>query len=282
MSSVFELYSAQTAQVATNVLLPPIVKYLAERKTAGPVTVEELVGVLRLPAPTTPAPMQFLGGGGAAAAAVATSSRTRKVQSVDGSGCKYIMTRGVNKDKPCGAAVKPGEIFCTACKKKKNNKGVSSSISSGSSGVGNIPNPFAPIASQPVEQPSLDCTPHTMSDGSSVLKAKVSNIPDHVILTQKADGSVCVHGRLTPDNKCTPLAEEHKAILRTMGLNDFQDQSFSKMVTAAAPGGPATGVSSVLLPSSLTQAIQTPQGTQAVAAPMIPVVPPIPGLTQAK
>ena len=54
------------------------------------------------------------------------------------------------------------------------------------------------------------------------------------------------------------------------------------MVTAAAPGGPATGVSSVLLPSSLTQAIQTPQGTQAVAAPMIPVVPPIPGLTQAK
>jgi hypothetical protein len=184
------------------------------------------------------------------------------------------MTRGVRKDQQCGAAVKPGEMFCTQCKKKKHKSGGSGLAAAGSvfGNISNIPNPFDSAEPQAQEQQGLDCLKHILADGTEVLKAKINGSNDFAILTQGAD-DVIVHGRLTADNKCEALSDAQKVILSGMGLTTFRDGALNKPVNA--PGGP--GIASAAAPAA--NGVQMPSILSQVTAPVIPLIPAVPPVT---
>lgn len=288
-------------------ILGPIVQHLTGK--GYQVTLEELAGVLQLPAnraPVMPAPavptMAFGGAVPPMAAAVApTNSRknTATATPVVGRTCMYQFKRGENKGKYCGKATSPGVEFCNACLKARKGltAGGAGTVPGIAPGTGAIPgmagvppgyaNPTVPAAA-PAQGGQLSVVPYDEAKG-------LFREPNHgFIVYQVSPGVIAVLGRLIEaENRIVNLTDQEKITAQNIGLviNDTQQPA-----AAAVPAIPAVPVAAVpAVPAAVPQIptavihpgpIHTGQPTLPTITPLaIPAgtptgVPQIPGIPQ--
>lgn len=110
MTSIEAINAKLTSSVSPMLmgwLFPEVCKLSA--KVGKPLTIEDLCAhFVVAQAPSTNVTLELKG------------SEVKSANPVKG--CQYKMSRGARKGEPCGATVKPGEMLCTTCKKKKGDK----------------------------------------------------------------------------------------------------------------------------------------------------------------
>lgn len=224
-------------------VLGPIVQHLVNKGVQ--VSVEELAGVLQLPAtrgftpaPPNPAtvPAMAFGGGipitGAvppmAAAVAPTNSRKTSATNapVRGRTCMYQFKRGEHKGEYCGKPVAPGSEFCGPCMKTRKNlaKEVAGGAPPGTApGMGAIPGMagFPPGYAPPVPATAAAPAGGQLSVNEYDTSRGLFIEPAHnFIVTQVRPGVVVVVGHLSEaENKIVPLTSQQQAIALSIGLN---------------------------------------------------------------
>jgi hypothetical protein len=269
-------------------VLGPVVQHLNNRGVS--VTVEELSGVLQLPAArssvspvnsTSSVPSMAFGGGAvppmAAAVVPTTSARKNTATStpVAGRTCMYQFKRGGNKGQYCGKATAAGSDFCNSCVKSRKNlqKEMAAGGMPGAApfqgaipGMAGLPPGYgAPLpASTPAQGGQLSVVEFDEERG-------LFREPTHNFIIRQIDtGVVVVIGRLTePDNRIVPLNAQEEATARLIGLVIGENATEVPVPVSYQPMAPVPmaipppPVASVPFGSSTTPMIPS-------ATPMIP------------
>lgn len=236
----FEQYTTYTTSAMAQTILPAIAAYFTEKYKVL-CTVDELIAALRVP---TSVQAQV-----ASVAATASKPKAAKAANGKGGGCQYRLTRGERKDQTCDANVKPGETYCTTCKKKKSVGGAGAKAASKS--VGNVPG--TPNFGTPQAPPANDKVNAEQWKGEDAEFKDLLFIPLYQILVRQEPAITC-YGRVV-NNKRVPLDEATTKTVMSLGIP----------IAECAKYQPQAMVNQTIL----TQAAQT--------APVIPVV--IAGIT---
>lgn len=269
-------------------ILAPIVQHLVGK--GYQVSLEELAGVLQLPATRAPAtpvipgpavPIMAFGGAvppmAAAVAPTTARKNTATATPVAGRTCMYQFKRGENKGKYCGKATGPGMDFCNAC--VKSRKGLATTGAAGAvpgiapgtgaiPGMAGVPQGYAaPVAgAAPAQGGALSVVPYDEARG-------LFREPNHgFIVYQVSPGVIAVVGRLIEaENRIVGLTEPEKLTAQNIGLVLAETQQAAAPV-AAVPAIPVAAVPTV--PVAAVPAIPA----VPAAVPQIPTAVIQPGL----
>lgn len=283
-------------------ILTPIVQHLTGKGVQC--SLEELAGVLQLPAARAPAmpgpaiPAMAFGGAVPAMAAAVAPTAARKNTATDnpvaGRTCIYQYKRGQSKGKFCGKAVAAGSDFCNTCLKQRKNlhkeaPGAAPGAAPGMGipGMAGLPpgyNPpiaaAAPTATAPARPGELSVAPFDPERGLF----KEPN--HHFIVCQVSPGVVAVIGRHDEaENRIVPLTDQEKATAQQYGL--ILAENNQAIAPAPAPSPiPAVAAQIVqavpAIPTGPALPVIPPLATADVggAIPQLPAIPQIPGIPQ--
>lgn len=270
-------------------ILGPIVQHLTTKGVQ--VSVEELAGVLQLPAraatahvlpPAAPA-MAFGGAVPAMAPAVAPTNRktAATIAPVAGRTCMYQFKRGENKGKFCGKGTAPGNEFCNSCLKTRKNiaKDMAAGTIPGAApamgaipGMAGLPPGYStPVVAAPAQNGQLTVVPYDEARGLFLE-------PTHkFIVTQINPGVIAVLGLLREEtNEIVALTAHEQAVARSIGLvldSNPAPTTPSPVPTAPAPGTPSPVPAIPTVPTVVPAAIPAiPTGVPAIptGVPTIP------------
>jgi len=259
-------------------ILAPIVQHLVGK--GYQVTMEELVGVLQLPAtraPSTPVmpapavPSMAFGAVPQMTAAVAPTTAARKTTAtatpVQGRTCVYQFKRGEHKGKYCGKATSPGEDHCKGCQKSRKlgptvGTGVVPGVAPGTGAIPSMAGVPAGYAT-PVNAASSSSAPQ--GGQLSVLpyddERGLYREPNHnFIVCERGPGVIAVVGRLIEaENRIVALTDQEKVTAQNIGLvlTDAQQAPPVTAVTAAPAAIPAVVPSIPTAVPSIPAAIPT-------------------------
>ena len=284
-------YANSCAEYLRTFVIGPIVQHLGSKGIQ--VTVEELSGVLQLPAarsPAMPAPaVPGMGFGGPvphmAAAVAPTSGRKTTATStpIPGRNCMYQFKRGENKGKYCGKDTAPGMDYCNAC--LKSRKGLSATahgampgVAPGAGAIPGVPPGYsapAPAAQAQAQGGSLSVVPYDESRG-------LFREPNHgFIVYQVSPGVIAVIGRLIEsENRLVPLTEQEKVTAQAIGLV-LADTPASAPSAAPAPAAayapaPAAPAPAAAYAPAPPAPATVPSAVPSAPAPVHSAVPQIP------
>lgn len=261
-------------------IFPTIVEYLPRRHNPHvPLTVDELVNVLALPARQLPPPAAV--GGvipppvGAAPAMTQSVATARKAGSnaldniTPGVQCAYKFARGENKNKFCGKPTVAGGKYCGACIKNRvavkneveGNGGVAPTVGA-VPGVPGVPPPAAAAAAQDT---SLNVVEYDVSRG-------LYREPNNNFIIMEVNGVVTAIGKLmTETNQIVELNAQERTIAQGMHIA-------VQPAAAAAPAVPAPAVpkapvvpAPVAVPVAPVPVAPVPVAPVPVAVPVAPV-----------
>jgi len=169
MNNETRIYEGLSTLIRVNVL-EPIVQYVQSRQQQGPITVDELANLLRLPANSAPvqtnsAPASMPSGigfpampamppslvgfgmpmpmGTAAGGKKGGRSKTPTEVPPDEERCEYVFTRGQQKHSRCTSRCEPGIPYCRQCKTKGSAKTRLQQIGGAPASIGNMSMPPA-------------------------------------------------------------------------------------------------------------------------------------------
>ena len=285
-------------------VLAPIVSHL-QSKGAQPcssVTLEELVGVLGLPAkavggiPTgsvgvAPAANPLQGTG----AAPKSKSRSKKPLppcpnlAPPPGGCVYKITRGDNQGKQCGKTVVTGYLHCRQCLGKVKPKAryqVGGDLHNGAGGVPTgVVTPSYPGAAMPTAVPSVqpppqgqsvevEASPHPTDPNKVVL------IPHGYVVQDFGNDTVVAFSMLVNGQE-RPMTAVEMQEAKAMGLQ-IDPQAQQAVSAGPVPTMPQAGVPHAGVPQAMPQAGLPQAGVpQAMSHAGIPQAMPQAGLPQA-
>jgi hypothetical protein len=273
-------------------ILGPVVQHLNAKGVQ--VSVEELAGVLQLPAtrapvtpivPTPSVPAMAFGGAVPPMAPAVAPTTTRKTTAtstpIAGRTCIYQFKRGENKGKYCGKGTAPGSDFCNSCLKTRKNLQKEMAAGGGAvpgaaPGMGAIPGmagmppgygapvPAVPATNNaPAKGGQLSVVP--FDEGRGLFREPTHNF----IVYQVKPGVIAVLGRLNEaDNKIVALSPQEQATAQDIGL---------VLDDGAAGNAPTTTPAAAAQVPTAVPAV--PAVTNTPAVPGVPAVPAIPTAT---
>jgi hypothetical protein len=292
-------------------VLEPIVSYVQSRQQQGPISVDELAGVLKLPASSThtvtqsqstvPAGFPPMSGmpsglvgfnGMPIAMGGSTKSRGKSPAEAppDNERCQYRFTRGANKGSQCASRKEPGIHFCGGCKKKKTaqsqmvngNVGQQGGMPSGlpgmPPGMNSMMNNFSqqPMQNQTARINVTQLAAGVYRENKYGLALKTGTLPNEYI---------CYGVISNPQeiNNTSPLTQEHMDYCKQMNLSylDLNQGNAPPVQSSGQQGLPSmTGFGQQGLPSMTGFGQQglpsmqgsTPQGSKIMGLPHVPAV----------
>jgi hypothetical protein len=256
-------------------ILGPIVQHLASKGVQ--VSVEELAGVLQLPAtrspvtpivPTPSVPAMAFGGAVPTMAPAIAPTTARKTTAtnapVAGRTCMYQFKRGENKGKYCGKATAPGSDFCNACLKTRKNLQKEMAATGGIPGaapaMGAIPGMGGLPPGYAAPTPTVPATTNAPAQGGQLSVVPYDEArglfrePNHnFIVYQVSPGVIAVLGRLSEtDNKIVQLTAQEQGTAQAIGL----------VLGEGATGG-----------ATPSPTAQVPTATHVPTVPTVPAIP---------
>ena len=257
--SNMQAFTNSIAAYVNSYILTPICNHLVSKGIN--VSLEELAGVLHLPAAANVAPRPafanhpavspFMNSAPPIASSVSGSKAkaSKAVEVRQEGGCAYEFKRGGDKGKFCSGRAEPGSAYCASC--LKNRKSLPSVPSSGSSS--SVPSSSTGFNSQPPANPGqVNAIEYDKARSLYILT-------DYgIVIHQSPKGEMVAVGRATAvTDPISPLRAEDLPTLAQFGIN------------------PAEPVASAPAPK-----IPSPQLPPAPAVPGIPQVPTVPGIPQ--
>ena len=236
--------TAVSGLLRTNVL-PAISGWLQSEKNIT-VTVDELAASLSLPAATQMPALPSLSG--SAPSAATSSGRGRSSKTADRPKCKWVLTRGPNKDKACGRACtdERSEDYCkTHIDKATEGSAKPATAMTAPPVPGSVP---APAQAAPQQDNTLRAA---RIPGSDLL----IDLDDRFVMKQEENGAVVVHGVMEADDKTIrnltddeikrALAKKLSVPMQAGSQQSSPVHSPERVAVPSVPGVPTVGVPTV-------------------------------------
>ena len=238
-------------------VLTPLVSYLPTRPNPHvPITVDELAGVLHLPA-SAPALAAVPGVVPPLAGAAAPPKAAGSVVHTPGT-CEYKFVRGGSKGQFCGKPVAPGSPMCNTHLKNAQKKAGGAATAIPGVAPGAIPGGYPAASSVPAAPAPQELTVEPYGDESQGLFKE----PTRGFIVRQADTGIEVLCRLdVASNTMVQLNEEEKSAARAMGLVIPGEAAIAAPPPAAVP------------PAAVPPAAVPPAAVPPAAVPGVPAVP---------
>ena len=280
-------YVNNTVGFVHTYILNPIVGHLNTKGVQ--VTLEELAGVLQMPAPRVapamPGPaVPGMAFGGAVPSMAPAITPTRKSTTttvpapIPGRSCAYQFKRGEHKGEFCGKPTIGGSDYCNTCAKNRKNlpkAAVAGMIPGAAPGAGGIPQGYAaPVAGTTASQGELSVVEYDPARG-------LYREPTHNFILSQNNDIITVLGKLV-DNNIVGLTPAEANTAREIGMTvsnatllaPVSTQPTAPAVTSTQATAPHAPAPVFAVPHAPAPVFAVPHAPAPVlAVPQVPQVP---------